>query len=105
MQCHRETIRLKEGFKKREARLTNEQSDAAIEAKLRFLKSRFLRITSVTRNRIKVMEADKNPKPKTLRAIEARKTLLYKYEEAYARQQALARAGIRVDNIEDMVQE
>jgi len=52
----------------------------------RVLRSRFLKLTSATRSRIKKMEAQENPSMKTQHALAVRRELLARYEAAYATQ-------------------
>jgi len=69
----------------------------------RQLRSHFLRITSVTRARIAAMERRVDPSPRTLKALEARKAILARYEQALAQQLDMVRLGLPPGDIMDMV--
>jgi hypothetical protein len=63
----------------------------------------FNQAVSVTKQRIKIMERNLAPPPKTQKAIAVRKALLGKYERAYTEQCAMLEAGIEPPNIHDLV--
>ena len=67
------------------------------------LRSRFLRLTSTTRARIAAMERRVAPTQKTLKALEARRAILRRFEYALAQQLDMVRLGLPPGDIMDMV--
>ena len=84
-------------------RLSDRQ--ATLDAKYlnKRLGAMFTQAVSVHKQRIKVMERNLAPPPKTQKAITVRKALLGKYEQAYAKQLQMLADGISPPNIHDMV--
>lgn len=115
MQTKRDDAQLKVRLAKREERDVRFKDRViskieAVEAKtqharLKAIKSQFLKATAVTRNRIKIMERDLTPLPKTVKALEVRRRLLSRYEEAYKCQVEVVKRGSMPPHIEDLIQE
>ena len=84
-------------------RLTDRQATLDATYLRKRLEHVFNQAVSVTKQRIKIMERNLAPPPKTQKAIAVRKALLGKYEQAYAEQRAMLEAGIEPPNIHDIV--
>ena len=84
-------------------RLTERQATLTAKRTQKSLQTAFLRAVATTKQRIRVMELVKEPKPKTILAIAVRKALLGRYKEAYEEQLRMLEAGAFIPNIHDMV--
>jgi len=67
------------------------------------LRSRFLKATSVTRQRIRIMSVNPEPTGITVRALTKRQEILARYEAAYAEQLRMVEAGVMPPDIEGMI--
>lgn len=99
----RETVKLKARLRARNEGTGAYKGKQVLEAKLRFIKTHYLKATAVTRRRIKEMSRVEDPSGKTQKALEVRETVLERYEQAYQQQKTMTFAGVAVPNIHDMV--
>jgi len=103
MRQKRENDKLKAMLTEHKAQQDQKREDERNKFLTVRLRSKFLQLTSITRQRIRAMEQSGNPTPKTEKALAKRYELLARYEKAYARQQELLLEGTTPPDLVDMV--
>lgn len=99
----RDTIKLKARLDKIGGGRAESKAEKTLAQQLKFLKSRFLKVTGVHRLRIREMESKVNPSAKTMKALKKRKEILDRYEQAHELQQTTARVGGKFVSIEELI--
>ena len=89
------------GYEKRISRRVTSEATTLRLMRGRVLKSRFLKVTAVTRTRIKQLQGKIHPRSVT--ALKVRERLLARYEHAYKEQVELLNAGFMPDDIMEYV--